>query len=332
MIKKILIFILSILVIGSLAIFFSIHKGQIQHNPQDVIYRGKALQLIVSACPLQTDSLSVESITSGKNIVEWTKEQHAESYNLLENAATLWRELEFIDDFMVIGRIPPRMHADRFFWEIIPFPKAGLNFIDQFCVIWRLAFNSPCLSAEERQTIKQKYREFIPFFSHTYQVIPEQTTCPKSDVFCDPDVIAKQLLYEGKLIDVLYNYAPIGVGEEKLHFLLIPKAHRTGFPELTLDEYLEAQEIASKLILYYAQKGFPIVYLYHKTGKYAGQTVPHWHEHLIFAQDETDAFLGKLDIVRRRLIPSGHLSDRELEPLVNKYRQQVQEAMNRPPA
>lgn len=326
MVKKVLILLLVLLIIASLGVFYFIPSGQILHNPQDVIYSSKAVQISVSPCPIQTNSLSVESIIPKKSIAEWTVNQHVESYNLLENVATLWRENEFIDDFMVIGRVPPRMYADRFFWEIIPFTKTAFNTIDQLLVVWRLTFNSLCISRSERQAIKDKYKEYIPFLSQPYQVIPEKTTCPSIDVFCHPDLIAKQLLYDGKLMLVLYNYAPIGIGNEKLHFLIIPKAHRTGFPELTLDEYLEAQEIASKLIIYFAKNGFPIAYLFHKTGKYAGQTVPHWHQHLICA-DEKHEFLGKLIVMRKMLFPTRPLPDNELEVLVKKYRQQVQEAV-----
>ena len=327
MVKKVLIALLFIFIIAGAAIFYLSHSEHIVHYPQDVIYRSETVQITVPACPLLIDSLNIETIFAKKSIVDWDRRQHIESYNLLENIATLWREQEFIDDFMVIGTIPPRMHADRFFWEIIPFSKSGLNFMDQFCVIWGLTFNSSCLSKEERQSIKHKYEEYVPFFSHVYQFIPEQTTCPNADVFCDPKVIAKQLLYEGKLMLVIYNYAPIGIGKEKLHFLIIPKEHRTGFPELTLDEYLEAQEIASKIIVYFEKNGFPIAYLYHKTGKFAGQTVPHWHEHLIFASNETNELLGKLVILIKRLFHSTPLPDEELEMFVKKYRHQVQEAM-----
>jgi diadenosine tetraphosphate (Ap4A) HIT family hydrolase len=324
MLKKILILIFALAVMVVLATFYLVSQGPLVFDP---IFRGSTVQLSVPSCPLQTGSLAVSSLSNEKSITQWTPQQHGEAYNLLENIAALWREQEFIDDFMIIGTIPPRMHSDQFFWEIIPYVKNGLNYIDQISVVWNLAFNSSCMSEARRQAIKANYEEHIPFFSHKYVVVPEQTTCTSADVFCDPQVIARQQVYEGRLMRVLYNHAPLGLGEEKLHFLIIPKAHHTGFPELTLEEYLEAQEISSKLVEYYKKKGFPIVYLFHKTGKYAGQTVPHWHEHVIFAPNEKYAFWGKLQVIRKMIFGSQTLSSSELEVLVKKYRQEVQEAI-----
>lgn len=329
MLRKILISILALFAIVSIGVFLIVPTGQIQHNTAGIIYLGNSVQLSVSTCPLLANSLSIESNHTEKNIANWSHNQHEESYNLLENIATLWREQEFIDDFMITGTVPPRMHANNFFWEIIPFPKTGLNFIDQLLVIWRVTFNSPCLSDKELQSIKKRYKEYLTFISHSYQYIPEQTACPSHDAFCDPEVIAKQLLYQGKLMRVLFNYAPLGIGQEKLHFMIIPIAHRTGFPELTLDEYLEAQEIASKLIIYFAKKGFPIVYLIHKTGKFAGQTVPHWHEHVIFAPLEAERFFGKLDILLKMLSHRKPLAPAEVNMFVNKYKKEVQEALKK---
>ncbi len=325
--KRFLILI-SVLLLFSWIVFFVFNSNKhIQHNPQNVIYRADKVEIIVSPCPLIANSLSVQSISPQKSIITWDKQQHVESYNLLQNTATIWKEQEFIEDFMVMGKIPPRMMSDRFFWEIIPFAQNRSNFIDHFWVAWGILFNSPCLSEIDRQALKNKYNEFIPVFEKAYTYISEKTSCPDADVFCHQDVINRQRLYDGKLMMVLYNYAPLAIGEDKLHFLIIPKSHRTGFPDLTLDEYLEAQEIASKLINYYEEKGFPIVYLYHKTGKYAGQTVPHWHEHVIFASDKSNEILAKWIFIGKKLFGSKPLSEKELEVVVKKYSQQVQEAM-----
>lgn len=328
MIKKIFFLLLTLLLIAAGSILFIVHQGQIPPYPSDIIYRGNTVLINVNPCPLQPGSLSVESIFAEKSLSDWNQRQHVESYHFLETIAEIWRKQELVEDFMVLGTIPPRMNSNRFFWEISPFTKTS-KFSDLFLVVWRLIFNSQCLTSSERQSIKDKYHPYQALFSQQYQVSSEKTTCPPADVFCEPAIIDKQLLYEGELVDLLYNYSPIGIGEEKLHFLLISKAHRSGFPELTLNEYLEAQDIASKLIRYYREKGFPIVYIFHKTGKLAGQTVPHWHEHLIFAPDEASAFFGKLQVLRKMLLPSSPLSNQELEVLVKKYRQQVQEALKK---
>lgn len=327
MFKKSFLFTSLALLIFGLSIFYFIKSRNALQLQQNVMYQNESVSVNLPSCPLKTGSLTISSTLPQKSIIEWTSQQHAKSYNLMQNIAAFWRENNFIDDFMIIGMMPPRMHASSFFWEIIPFTKNSYNFLDQFGVVWRLAFDSPCLSDKERQSIANQYMNLITIFSLPYQPLPETTPCTSEDAFCRPSVIAKQLLYEGNLMYILYNYAPIGLGEEKLHFMIIPKNHRTGFPQLTLNEYLEAQEMSIKLMNYFTKKEFPIVYLFHKTGKLAGQTVPHWHEHLIFASNESNEFWGKLIIMSKKLFPSKALPENELKVLVNKYRQQVQEAM-----
>lgn len=328
MIKKISLALLLILIMTGLAFFYLAPRKQFLHYPQNTIYRSQTVQIAVPSCPLQANSLIVESIFPEKSLSQWTKRQHAESYHLLENTAQLWKDNEFIDNFMIIATIPPRMHADNFFWEIIPYTKKNYNLFEQLLVLGKLTFDSPCLPKAERQSIKRKYQDYLPFFSKSYRPIPEDNFCPPVDVFCQPEIIAKQLLYEGKHTHLLYNHAPIGIGEEKLHFIIIPKAHRTNFMELTLEEYVEAQEISSKLILYYKQRGYPIVYIFHKSGKYAGQTVPHWHEHLIFAPRRTHEFIGKLIVLQKMLFPTSPLNEKKFKKLVDIYRLQAKEALN----
>ncbi|QLH35492.1 MAG: hypothetical protein HWD61_04520 [Parachlamydiaceae bacterium] len=145
--------------------------------------------------------------------------------------------------------------GEKYFWEILPYSKTSYNLLEQLRVVWRLTFGSSCLSNQELESAKNRYQKFSSYFSLPYRAAAS-TLCMKEDPFCNPLIINKQLLYKGKTINVLYNYAPQGIGPEKLHFLLVTKEHRGGFPELTLEEYVEAQEIASKIIHYYHQKAF----------------------------------------------------------------------------
>lgn len=284
------------------------------------------MQLAVSPYPLGIGSLNVEPIFTENNLASWSDREHAESYNLLENVATLWREKEQIDDFIVIGMVPPRMHSDRFSWEIIPFNKTSLTFFDQFLTLWRLTFNSLRLSKTSSQNLKKEYLPYHSLLQRTYKPI-SQVTPNLVDIFCQPDLISQLLLYEGNLVNLIYNCEPIAIGKEKLHFLIIPKRYCSGFSELTQEEYIESQNISSKVIQYYQNNGFPIVYLFHKTSPHQGQTIRRWHQHLIFAETATDEFLGKLLIIGKMIFDKNPLPKNELEELVNKYRKQVQEAM-----
>nr|QIQ10885.1 hypothetical protein OJOKFFHK_00028 [uncultured bacterium] len=99
-------------------------------------------------------------------------------------------------------------------------------------------------------------------------------------------------MFEGKYVNILYNYAPIAIDENKLHFMLVPKAHREMFSELSVDEYLEASALEQKLGAYYKRQGYQAAYLFNKTGAEAGQTVPHWHEHVIFTATKVQDLYG----------------------------------------
>lgn len=322
MIKKSF-FIFLLLFVGLFLLF--IPHDRSYNFSENRIFSFSDIELCVPKCPLKSNSLIVEAFTK-ISFLDWTPSDHTQAYFLLENVASLWKT-HGIHDFLIIGTIPPSQ-GEKYFWEILPYSKTSYNLLEQLRVVWRLTFGSSCLSNQELESAKNRYQKFSSYFSLPYRAAAS-TLCMKEDPFCNPLIINKQLLYKGKTINVLYNYAPQGIGPEKLHFLLVTKEHRGGFPELTLEEYVEAQEIASKIIHYYHQKGFPIAYLFHKTGKLAGQTVPHWHEHLIFAADQSSEFWGKLKLMGRMIFPASPLSDPELKKLVKKYREQVQEAIKK---
>jgi diadenosine tetraphosphate (Ap4A) HIT family hydrolase len=148
-----------------------------------------------------------------------------------------------------------------------------------------------------------------------------------TDPFCNPEIIQKQLVFEGSEVNVLYNYAPIGLGQEKLHFLIVPKIHRVGFSELSQTEYLEAMELSQKLINFYQKRNHPIVYVFHKTGVEAGQTVPHWHQHIVFAETGAQEFFSKMAVLKNMMIGASPLSSEELKGRVQLLRTDLQEAM-----
>lgn len=129
------------------------------------------------------------------------------------------------------------------------------------------------------------------------------------------------MVFEGKKINVLYNYAPLVGGKEKLHFLIVPKQHRPKFSDLTEAEYLEAMVIAQKLISFYKDKGYHTAYLFDKSGREAGQTVPHWHEHLVFPS--TQAFLVMLSVLKNILIGPSCIPQDELQIRVQSLKKEL---------
>jgi diadenosine tetraphosphate (Ap4A) HIT family hydrolase len=98
--------------------------------------------------------------------------------------------------------------------------------------------------------------------------------CP----FCDSDIIRKQSFFKSKNFFCLYNIRPLFPG----HSLLIPKKHIKSFLELkdsTTKEFFKILKKVSKaLIKTYKADGINLVI---QDGKYARQSIKHFHIHLI---------------------------------------------------
>jgi len=127
-----------------------------------------------------------------------------------------------------------------------------------------------------------------------------------SDVFCNKEVVHRQQIVKNKSIRMLHDYAPLG--EDKLHFLLVPKAHKEKFTQLSFSEFGAMQQMAQKIIELYPDY---ICYQYYKTGKLAGQSVPHFHHHLVFVKPQNE-WQGQLAVFARMVIPPTPLSAEEL--------------------
>lgn len=143
-----------------------------------------------------------------------------------------------------------------------------------------------------------------------------------SDPFCNQEVIDKQRVFAGKKVTLLYNYKPLG--NDQLHFLIVPKEHRETFTHLTQEEYLETAQLASKVMTHFREKGFPVAHLFHKSGSAAGQTVPHWHLHLILSSSKEISTWEKVALLKNMIWGTSPLSDQELAKRVRNYQQELQ--------
>ena len=107
--------------------------------------------------------------------------------------------------------------------------------------------------------------------------------------------------------------------------MIVSKRHCFAFHLLTEEEYREAMELTQRLQErvqnHFKGEGRPIqkVYAYHKTGEDAGQSVPHWHMHVVMTQNGAQEWLGKLTVLRNILIGSFRLSAETLENQRRKY-------------
>ena len=68
------------------------------------------------------------------------------------------------------------------------------------------------------------------------------------------------------------------------------------FP-LTPEEYAEVVQLTEKISLHFSIPS----YQYHKTGILAGQTVAHWHQHLVFVELDY-SWISKISVLFRMAI------------------------------
>ncbi len=228
-----------------------------------------------------------------------------EMYKLLQKAATYW------DNFFIYTQVTAEQPSlDK--WEFIPYTRDSYAWTQQISVLWAVIQGASVQSPEQRKTTLEDYQGRISQISS-----PQKLS--GTDAFCKPEVIERQRVISGKTVEVLFNYAPMG--EE--HFLIVPKEHRTDFRELQEGEFVEALHWADKIVTHYVHQGFTC-YLYHKTGAIAGQTVPHWHLHVVIVKPEKD-LKEKLHVAWRMLVGARPLPPAELSEHVHKLQLELQD-------
>ncbi len=245
-------------------------------------------------------SIPQQRLASNSVLIERKGDSNSsELFSMMQKVVRLW-EKQGISNYLVYKS------SQETGWEMVPYSGNPASTWDkirafgrQFLVLSRVTFGRAEFSAQ----VSEKPTPLVA----TVQKVAQ-------DAFCTKSVIDSQLIWEGKHICVLYNYAPIG--QEGLHYLLVPKAHREKFTELNQDEFDEVQQFAGELIDKYPGH---LCYRYHKTGLLAGQTVPHFHEHVVFIRPQHD-LKGKLSVFYRMVMPPTPLSSVELNKRVTDLR------------
>jgi diadenosine tetraphosphate (Ap4A) HIT family hydrolase len=288
-------------------------------NDEVVIYKGNALNIVVPKYALAPGSVQIAPHSNISQFSKWTEHHDREAYTLIQRTVHTWKK-QGITHYMVYGKSSP---DSPFCWEIVPYHNTLFSRIwQQLRVLWNITFGGMSYSASDRQKIADHLLKDQPDFSAP--VVPKivHRKKPLNDAFCNPDVINSQLVYEGKHMRLLYNYAPINIGE-KLHFLLVPKRHGAKFSHLTIAEYLEGNAITRKLQAHYRKKGMNTTYDYTKTGTQAGQTVAHTHKHLNFTATKTQEFFGKLRVFRNMFWAPSPLRKEALQLQVKTLRKEL---------
>ncbi len=292
-----------------------------------VIYEGRFVKLIIPERSLDRGSVKVVANSSEESFSKWTEDEELESFQLIQRVVQIWQE-KGITDYLRYGKESSESNS-VFGWEIVPYSKNAWSYWQQFKVLWHTAFGGLYLSRAERLKITEDFQKDKELFSEPQirQIKSIQEIVKGNDAFCNKQVIDRQVVFEGKEVRILYNYAPIVLGAGKLHFLVVPKQHRSGFSDLTETEYLEAMQLSQKLVHFYGNKGYHTAYLFDKTGARAGQSVPHWHEHVVFTATKAQEWFGRLSIFKNMLFGSSPLPEKELKSRVEALRTDLAEAL-----
>jgi diadenosine tetraphosphate (Ap4A) HIT family hydrolase len=299
---------------------------------QAAIYADNSIEVVASEQPLAEGALSLERRDRTPLFTQWEKDDHREAFYAAQVIVKLWKDHNVASNHMIYGREDSTDYnkgtyegtpTKPFAWEVVPFPDTEKPLWNQSKVWWKLTFGASELTSEEKKRLFNEYCNDYYAFQESTKYQPAKDDLIGTDAFCNPQVIEKQNIFDGKHVRLLYNYDPLGWGENKHHFLIVTKAHKEKFSDLSLEEYLEASEMAQKLISHYRIKGFPIAALCHRTGKLAGQTVPHWHLHVVFASSKADEFMQQLQVLGRSFFGHHPISNEELYQKVTKYQEEL---------
>lgn len=294
-----------------------------------VIEVDQNVQIEAPERPLKPGSLVVVT-SEPKNYLQWSDSDISISFQLLQKIARSWNESGTSENYLTNqylvygGQIFRDTTPDPFHWEIVPYYQSSLgalgSFTQQIDVLKAIVFGGRKASEQSREKTQNYYRETLASHSTTQEIFEDAIG---NDPFCNPERILRQRVLEGTRVNVLFNYAPIGFGDERLHFLIIPKGHKKNFSELSQEEYQETIQLSQLLMAHFGlNRTVHDVHLFHKTGVTAGQTVPHWHMHMVFILSETQALMGKLTVLKNMLFGSSPMGEEDLR---NRVRELIEE-------
>lgn len=278
-----------------------------------VLHEGKTMKVILPANPLADQSIRLEPMSAHMRWQDWTKAEEIESYEFLQKIVKIW-EAQGIRDYIVLGT----SSEAKFCWHVIPFTRSGFRFWNQLKVAMRFfLFGGYSIEQDYQNLLQRSYQSVLNVLKEPLKNVASKSTGAGDDVFCREKVIESQQVLEGRDIRILYDYKPIAFN----HFLAVTKRHIKKFSELSLTEYLEETTLSKKIVDLLEKKGYQS-YIFHKTGKWAGQAVPHWHQHLIFSHSSQEAIIGKLNVLKKMILGTLPISKTELKERVQMFQEQ----------
>ena len=265
---------------------------------------------------------SLHIVAPKKQFNSWSAQNHADSYQFMQRMAQVWKRSNFTNQYLIYGKID----SNPFHWEMVPYQKCRTcigRIVQQLQVLCRTVFGGIKISEEARKNQVKKYGSLLS--KPPGAIEPSGISSKSNDSFCKDDTIERQWVITGKKVNVLFNYAPIGFGGERLHFLVVPKEHREAFTDVTQEEYCESLDLTTRLVGHFTatRRSIKNVYLLNKTGVDAGQTVKHWHLHVIFSTNTAQDFWGKITVIKNILLGSSPMKKDDLTQKVGDLRTEL---------
>jgi diadenosine tetraphosphate (Ap4A) HIT family hydrolase len=287
----------------------------------NVIFKNKDQSLSITVPSKQLLNRALQIQAPGKQFTNWSKQNHADSYSLMQRIAYVWNHSKLTDQYLIYGKID----SEPFRWEMVPYEKCHTSIgraVQQLQVLWRTVFGGITVLEKNRKNQIQIYKLLLNTSPDTLK--SSEGSGKSTDPFCKQDTIERQSVIIGKKVQVLFNSAPIGFGGERLHFLVIPKEHRETFTDVSKEEYCESLDLTKKLVNHFknTRKEIKNIYLFNKTGIDAGQTIKHWHLHVIFSTNIAQDFWGNFTVIKNILLGSSPMKKEDFTKKVKDFRKE----------
>lgn len=255
------------------------------------------------------DSVRIGPIVPQRN--KWTDEDRAAAYLLTLKLAQVWDSEGM--DYLRFRKITSCRSLST--CEMVPYAQKSWAFPRQLQVWWRVFFGPASYSQYDSHMDASKLKVKLGAKS-TYE--KNDTVGHVADcVFCDASerqgkAVETQRVFQGRFVNVLFTYTPIGLGKDKFDFLITPKEHRTRLSDLTKEEFLEIENLNEGLVSYFQRKGIDTAYIMDKSGKAAGQTQIHFHERAVFVSNKAEEIFGKLIVLKNMLFGTSPMKGQAL--------------------
>ncbi|MBN9378258.1 MAG: hypothetical protein BGO14_06290 [Chlamydiales bacterium 38-26] len=279
--------------------------------PLEVSHTNSSVSLGIPDQPLSAKSLQIS--LPNKRLTDWSPLHHRDSHSLILRTVQAWKDNSITDQYLIYAKVD----SQTFKWEMVPYQKCKsfvTRAIQQIKILWRIVFGGIKISEKNKKEILEKYREI---FQKPITKKHSAEESKSNDAFCKEETIKRQLVLSGNKVNVLFNYAPIGFGGEKLHFLVVPKRHCENISNLTQDEFCESMDLTQKIVEHLQKtRQIKAVYIFGKEGKDAGQTVSHAHIQLTATTKTAQDIMGKLTVFKNILFGSKPMKAKDLQERV----------------